>query len=46
MIIGDPYKFAFWVDIVPSWNDDSAWINGIFCMLVNGKIYQIGRAHV
>lgn len=39
MIIGDPYKFAFWVDIVPSWNDDSAWINGIFCMLVNGKIY-------
>lgn len=39
MIIGEPYKFAFWVDIVPSWNDNSVWINGIFCMLVNGKIY-------
>lgn len=40
MIIGDPYKFAFWIDIVPEWNDDdSTWINGIFCLCINGKIY-------
>lgn len=40
MIIGDPYKFAFWIDIVPEWNDDdSTWINGIFSLCINGKIY-------
>lgn len=40
MIIGDPYKIAFWVDIVPKWNDDnSTWINGIFSFCVKGKIY-------
>lgn len=40
MIIGDPYKIAFWIDIVPKWNDDdSTWINGIFSFCINGKIY-------
>lgn len=40
MIIGDPYKIAFWIDVVPKWNDDdSTWINGIFSLCVNGKIY-------
>lgn len=40
MIIGVPYKFAFWIDIVPEWNDDdSTWINGIFSLCINGKIY-------
>lgn len=40
MIIGGPYKIAFWIDIVPKWNDDnSTWINGIFSFCINGKIY-------
>lgn len=40
MIIGDPYKIAFWIDIVPKWNDvDATWINGIFSFCINGKIY-------
>lgn len=40
MIIGDPYKIAFWIDIIPQWSEDnSTWINGIFSLCINGKIY-------
>lgn len=37
MIIGDPYKFAFIIDIVDKWSD-SHFLNGIFYYSINGRI--------
>lgn len=38
MIIGNPYTFAFIVDKVPEWSDNS-FKNGIFLVSINGVIF-------
>ncbi len=38
MIIGNPDKFAFLIEIIPEWEDDY-FKNGIMFVSVNGEIY-------
>lgn len=37
MFFGDPYKFAIQCDIIPEWNDDYFWVNGIFNIYIDGN---------
>lgn len=39
MIFGDPFLFAFRLDVVEQWNDDSGWVNGIFEIYIDGNKY-------
>ena len=39
MVIGNPYKFAFIIDIVPEWNGDDTYTQGIFFMCIEGKLF-------
>ena len=39
MIIGDPYKFAFIIDLVPYWNEQYNTKNGIFFFCMEGKLF-------
>lgn len=39
MIIGDPYEFAFLVDLVPYWNKKYNTKNGIFFFCVKGQLF-------
>lgn len=38
MILGNPYKFAFLIERIPDWEQDS-WKNGIMFVIVNDEIY-------
>jgi len=37
MIIGDPYRFAIWVELIPQWSENHK--NGLFYFFVNGNMY-------
>lgn len=37
MIFGDPYRFAVWVEPVSQWS--GSYTNGLFHLIVNGKMY-------
>ncbi|HDL5700014.1 TPA: hypothetical protein PXE99_001841 [Mannheimia haemolytica] len=37
MFFGDPYKFAIQCDIIPEWNDDYFWVNGVFNIYIDGE---------
>ena len=38
MLIGNPDKFAFLLEIVPEWSDDT-FINGMLYVFINGAQY-------
>lgn len=37
MIIGDPYKFAIIIELVPNWSNNT-FLNGVVLFSINGKI--------
>lgn len=37
MILGDPYRFAIWIEYIPQWSD--SYKNGFFYFFVNGNMY-------
>lgn len=39
MILGDPYKFAIFIETIKEWNIDDAFCNGILLFSVNGIIF-------
>lgn len=41
MIIGDPYRFAFIIDLVPDWNpiESKGFVQGVFFMSIDGILY-------
>lgn len=39
MVIGDPYKFAIFVDIVEKWNIDYSFNNGILFFSIDGELF-------
>jgi hypothetical protein len=41
MVIGDPYKFAFIIDLVPDWNsiESKEFVQGVFFMSIDGVLY-------
>jgi hypothetical protein len=40
MVIGNPYRFAFVVDLVPEWNMEGSLLgNGIFFVCIDGELF-------
>lgn len=39
MLLGNPYKFAIFMQTVKEWNIDEAFFNGVLLFFINGNIY-------
>ena len=39
MLLGNPYKFALFIQTVKEWNIDEVFCNGVLLFFINGNIY-------
>ena len=39
MVLGDPYKFAVLLHVIPEWNEDETWRNGLLMLFVDGWLF-------
>ena len=41
MIIGDPFKFAIFVQRIPEWNYDHSFESGVIMLCIDGKLFPV-----
>lgn len=39
MIIGDPYKFSFFIEVIDEWNIDETFLNGVLLFSIDGNYF-------
>lgn len=39
MIIGDPYQFSIFVEVIDKWNSENTWINGVLLFSIDGELF-------
>ena len=39
MLLGDPYRFAVLAEIIPAWNVDETFGNGVLLLAVDGQFF-------
>ena len=39
MIIGDPYKFSLFIEVVDAWNIDETFCNGVLLFSIDGNYF-------
>ena len=42
MVIGDPYTFSVFAQVIDSWNQDDTFRNGILLICIDGILYPQG----